>query len=44
MLDFKSLESAKSTLAGIELVRMIKKDQMQDPKRTAYNSFLSLAS
>ena len=28
MMGFKSFESAQRTLAGIELVRMIKKDQM----------------
>ena len=44
MFGFKSFESAKSTLAGIELVRMIKKDQMQDPKNAAYDSFISLAA
>ena len=44
MLGFKSFESARSTLAGIELVRMIKKDQMTNPKQTAYDSFISLAA
>ena len=43
-LDLSPFESAKSTLAGIELVRMIKKNQMEDPKQTAYESFLSLAA
>ena len=44
MLGFKSFESAKFNIAGIELVRMIKKDQMEDPKQTAYESILSLAA
>lgn len=40
MLGFKSLKSAESTLAGIELMRMIKKDQMKNPKSTAFQSFV----
>ena len=44
MLGFKSIESAESTLAGIELVRMIKKDQMKNPKSTSFQSFCSLAA
>ena len=44
MLGFKSIESAESTLAGIELMRMIKKDQMKNPKSTSFQSFCSLAA
>ena len=44
ILGFKSIESAESTLAGIELVRMIKKDQMKNPKPTSFQSFCSLAA
>ena len=44
MLGFKSFESAKRTLAGIELVRMLKKGQLIDPKSSAYKSFCSLAA
>ena len=43
MLGFKSFESAKQTLAGIELVRMIKKVQLVTPKSTSFKSFCSLA-
>ena len=32
MMGFKSFECAKKTLAGIELMRMIKKGQMEHPK------------
>ena len=44
MLGFKSFESAKRTLAGIELVRMLKKGQMIDPKSSSFKSFCSLAA
>jgi putative transposase len=44
MLGFKSFESAKRTLAGIELVRMLKKNQMIDCKSSTYKSFCSLAA
>ena len=44
MLGFKSFESAKRTLAGIELVRMLKKNQMIDLKSSAFKSFCSLAA
>ena len=44
MLGFKSFESAKRTLAGIELVRMLKKNQMLDSKSSTYKSFCSLAA
>jgi putative transposase len=43
-LGFKEFESAKRTIAGIEIVRMIKKDQMLNPKDSTYKSFISLAA
>ena len=42
-LGFKEFEPAKRTLGGIELIRMLQKDQMVDPKSTTFASFLSLA-
>lgn len=42
-LGFKSFESARVTLSGIETVRMIKKNQLKDPGRTPFSSFCSLA-
>ena len=44
IIGFKSFESAKRTLAGIELVRMLKKGQMIDPKSSSFKSFCSLAA
>lgn len=44
MLGFKNFESAQRTLAGIEIVRMIKKDQLKSPKPTTIRSFFSLAA
>ena len=44
MLGFKSFESARRTLAGIELVRMLKKGQLENPKSTAFKSFCSLVA
>lgn len=43
-LGFKEFESAKRTIAGIEIVRMLKKDQLLNPKNSTYRSFISLAS
>ena len=43
-LGFKEFESAKRTIAGIEAVRMIKKNQLLNPKNSTYKSFISLAS
>ena len=43
-LGFKEFESAKRTIAGIEIIRMIKKDQMLNPKSSTYKSFISLAA
>jgi len=42
-LGYKSFKSASVTLSGIETVRMIKKNQLNDPGRTPFNSFYSLA-
>ena len=43
-LGFKEFESAKRTIAGIEIIRMIKKDQMLNPKSSTYKSFISLVA
>ena len=43
MLGFKSFESAERTLSGIEVVRMIKKNQLSSPMASIYHSFCSLA-
>ena len=42
-LGYKSFKSASVTLAGIETVRMIKKNQLANPGITPFNSFYSLA-
>ena len=44
MLGFKSFESAARTLNGIEIVRMIKKEQITVPMATPYKTFCSLAA
>ena len=43
-LGFKEFESAKRTISGIEVVRMIKKNQLLNPESSTYKSFISLAS
>jgi putative transposase len=43
-LGFKNYESASRTLSGIELIRMIKKEQVTFPLTTAYKIFCSLAA
>jgi putative transposase len=43
MLGLKSFEAAQRTLAGIEIVRMIKKNQLESRRITAFKSFCSLA-
>jgi len=43
-LGFKEFESAKRTITGIELVRMLKKNQLLNPKSSTYKSFISLAA
>jgi len=44
MLGFKSFGSASRTLSGIELVPMIKKEQITVPMSTNYKTFCSLAA
>jgi len=39
MLGFKNFESAKRTLTGIEIIRMLKKDQLKSPKSSTIKSF-----
>jgi putative transposase len=43
-MGFKEFESAKRTIAGIEIVRMLKKNQLLNPKNSTYRSFIPLAS
>ena len=43
-LGFKEFESAKRTIAGIEIVHMIKKNQMIIQGETMFDSFTSLAA
>jgi putative transposase len=43
-LGFKEFESAKRTISGIEVLRMIKKNQLLHPENSIYKSFISLAS
>ena len=42
-LGFKSFESAKRTLSGIEVVHMLRKNQMIGPGLTMFKSFCKLA-
>jgi len=44
MLGFKNFESAERTLSRIEVVRMIKKNQLAIPMTSTYHSFCSLAA
>ena len=44
MLGFKNFESAGRTLSGIEVVRMIKKDQLKTPMSSTYLSLCSLTA
>jgi transposase-like protein len=43
-LGFKEFESAKRTISGIEVVRIIKKNQLLNPENSTYKSFISLTS
>jgi putative transposase len=43
-LGFKEFGSAKRTKSGIQVVRMIKKNQLLNPENSTYKSFVSLAS
>ncbi|WP_166924890.1 DDE-type integrase/transposase/recombinase [Flavobacterium poyangense] len=40
---FKSFESARRTLCGIEVVRMLRKNQMAGPRISMFKSFCKLA-
>ena len=40
-LGFKEFESAKRTILGIEVVRMIKKNQLLNPEKATYKSLAS---
>ena len=44
MLGFKNFESASRILTGIEIVRMIKKEQVSFPMATYFKTFCSLAA
>ena len=44
MLGFKNFESASRTLSGMEMVRMIRKEQVTFPKVTYYKTFCSMAA
>jgi len=41
---FKEFESAQRTLSGIEVVHMIRKDQVEYPKSSTFKTFCSLAA
>jgi len=43
-LGFKEFESAKRTLGGIEVVHMLRKKQMINPRITMFKSFCSLVA
>jgi putative transposase len=41
---FKAFESAQRSLSGIEVVSVIKKNQLENSKATVHKTFLSLAA
>ena len=41
---FKEFESVQRTLAGIEIIHMIRKDQILNPKKSTFKTFCSLAA
>ena len=43
-LGFKEFESARRTIAGIEIVHMIKKNQLNNQEQSMFKSFYSLAT
>ncbi len=43
-LGFKEFESASRTLSGIEIVRMLQKDQLSDQGKSVFQSFCSLVA
>jgi transposase-like protein len=43
-LGFKDFESARRTLTGIEIVHMIKKNQLNNQEQSMFKSFSALAA
>ena len=43
-IGFKDFESAQRTLEGIEIVNIIRKNQIKNPKSTMYKTFYSLTA
>jgi len=43
-LGFKEFGSAKRTISDIEVIRMIKKNQLLNPEKSSYKSFISFIS
>jgi putative transposase len=43
MMGFKAFHSARATIEGIETAHMIRKGQLTDDNRPAYQQFLALA-
>ena len=43
-LEFKDFESARRTITGIEIVHMIKKNQLNTQEQSMFKSFNSLAA
>ncbi|KUJ59107.1 transposase [Flavobacteriaceae bacterium CRH] len=43
-MGFKSFASARRTLAGIEVVHMLRKNQMLNPGTSMFKSFCKLAA
>ena len=41
---FKEFESAQRTLAGIEIINIIRKDQLINPRKSWFATFKSLAA
>jgi putative transposase len=41
---FKDFESAQRTLAGIEIINIIRKNQIKESKSTTFKTFCSLAA
>jgi putative transposase len=41
---FKEFESAQRTLAGIEIINIIRKNQIKESKSTTFKTFCSLAT
>jgi putative transposase len=41
---FKEFESAQRTLAGIEIINIIRKDQLSNSKKSWFATFKSLAA